>query len=64
MIGIDSEECPMDIRLKIWEKLSEEWKINILNYSYEEVYLKDLEQKINLMIKGRNVGRVIVNLEK
>ena len=64
LIGIDSEECPMDIRLKIWEKLSEEWKINILNYSYEEVYLKDLEQKINLMIKGRNVGRVIVNLEK
>ena len=54
----------MDIRLKIWEKLSEEWKINILNYSYEEVSLKDLEQKINLMIKGRNVGRVIVNLEK
>ena len=64
LIGVDSATCSMDARLKIWEKLSGEWKINNLNYIYEEISLSNLEQKINLMLKGENTGRVIVNLEK
>jgi len=64
LIGIDSAECPMDLRNIIWNKLSREWKINILNYLYEEVSLKELEQKIYLMLDGKHTGRIIVNLEK
>ncbi len=64
LIGIDSGACPMDIRLQIWKKLSGEWKINTLNYIYEEIFLKELERKIHLMLEGKNTGRVIVNLEK
>ena len=64
LVGIDSAECPMDYRTEIWKKLSGDWKINTLNYMYEEVSLRDLEQKIRLMIEGRNTGRIIVNLEK
>jgi acrylyl-CoA reductase (NADPH) len=64
LIGIDSAACPMETRLRIWKKLSEEWKINTLNYIYEEISLKELEKKINLMLEGRNAGRVIINLEK
>ena len=64
LIGIDSAACPMETRLKIWEKLSGEWKINTLNYMYEEISLKELGQKIDLMLEGKNMGRVIINLEK
>ncbi|MFZ0456722.1 MAG: YhdH/YhfP family quinone oxidoreductase [Ignavibacteriaceae bacterium] len=64
LIGIDSATCPMKTRLRIWEKLSGEWKINILNYIFEEISLKELEKKINLMLEGKNAGRVIINLEK
>ena len=63
LIGIDSGACPMDIRLRIWEKLSGEWKINVLNFLYEEISLKKLEEKIDLMLKGENIGRVIINLD-
>ncbi len=64
LIGIDSAACPMETRLRIWKKLSGEWKINTLNYMYEEISLKELERKINLMLEGKNTGRVIINLEK
>ena len=64
LIGIESAACPMETRLRIWEKLSGEWKINTLNYLYEEISLEELEKKITLMLKGKNIGRVIINLEK
>ncbi len=32
LIGIDSGACPMDIRLKIWKKLSGEWKIKYVKF--------------------------------
>ncbi|MEJ2613621.1 MAG: YhdH/YhfP family quinone oxidoreductase [Ignavibacteriaceae bacterium] len=64
LIGIDSAACPMETRSRIWNKLSGEWKINTLNYIYEEISLKELEKKINLMLVGKNAGRVIINLEK
>ena len=64
LVGIDSAECPMDYRTEIWNKLSGDWKINILNYMYEEVSLSELEQMIHLMLEGKNTGRTIVNLEK
>ena len=63
LIGIDSAACPMNTRLRIWEKLSGELKINELNYIYEEISLNQLDQKIHLMMEGKNTGRVIVNLE-
>lgn len=64
LVGIDSCACPMDTRLRIWKKLSGEWKINTLNYMYKEISLKELEEKINIMLEGKNIGRIIINLEK
>jgi acrylyl-CoA reductase (NADPH) len=64
LIGIDSATCPMELRLEMWRKLSGEWKINALNYIYEEISLDELEKKILLMLKGKNTGRIVVNLEK
>ena len=64
LVGIDSGACPMNTRLRIWKKLSGEWKINTLNYIYEEISLKQLSEKIDLMLEGKNVGRIIINLEK
>ena len=64
LVGIDSCACPMDKRLRIWERLSGEWKINTLNYMYEEISLNELSEKIDLMLEGKNTGRIIINLEK
>lgn len=64
LFGIDSGQTPMDTRLKIWELLSDEWKYNSLDKHVDEVSLETLNEKINLMLKGKIKGRVLVNLDK
>lgn len=63
LFGIDSVQCPMDIRLNIWEKLSSDWKISDLNDNVEEVSLEGLSKKIDMILEGKHKGRTIVNLD-
>lgn len=63
LLGIDSVECDMDTRIKIWENLANDWKIDNLADNVEEVALEDLNNKIDLMLEGNHTGRTIVNLE-
>ncbi|WP_246579068.1 YhdH/YhfP family quinone oxidoreductase [Alkaliphilus flagellatus] len=62
LFGIDSVQCPMDIRLKIWDKLSSDWKLNNLNDNVDEVSLEGLSKKIDMILEGTHKGRTIVNL--
>lgn len=62
LLGIDSQHCPMDLRAKIWEKLSQEWKFDLLAGIYEETDLHGLNEKIDLILKGELKGRTLVNL--
>ena len=64
LLGIDSAKCPMDARLKIWEKLSGDWKLNNLDDIIDEISLNELSNKIDLMLEGKSVGRVVINLDK
>jgi hypothetical protein len=52
----------MDLRKIIWNKLSGEWKINALENIITECSLEELNQKIDLILKGEISGRVLVNL--
>lgn len=63
LFGVDSVQCPMDTRLKIWEKLSLDWKPDNLNDNVDEVSLEGLIEKIDVILEGKNKGRTIVNLE-
>ncbi|GAA0178811.1 YhdH/YhfP family quinone oxidoreductase [Clostridium sediminicola] len=63
LCGIDSGETPMDIRLKLWALLSSEWKIPNLEHNVEEVSLEGLNEKIDMILKGKAKGRIIVNLD-
>jgi putative YhdH/YhfP family quinone oxidoreductase len=61
LLGIASAETPMDLRLKLWGKLSGEWKPDKLEYLYEEVTLEGLNEKIDLMLEGKITGRILIN---
>jgi len=37
LIGIDSANCPMPLRLKVWQKISGEWKIEHLDRLATEI---------------------------
>lgn len=64
LIGIASAECKMETRLKIWNKLSSEWKVDLSSLVNDEISLDQLNEKIDLILKGKITGRVIINLEK
>ena len=63
LFGIDSVQCPMNLRLEIWDKLSNEWKFDNLDKNVTEVSLEQLNHKIDMILQGKHKGRTIINLE-
>lgn len=63
LFGIDSVQCDMNLRLKIWDKLSLEWKPKNLNNSVNEISLEGLNEKIDMMLSGKHKGRTVINLQ-
>jgi len=61
--GIDSQNCPMDHRLQVWRKLAGEWKFSKLESLHKEVGLAGLNENIDLILKGKQKGRIVVDLD-
>ena len=62
LIGIDSQNCPMPLRKKIWQKIASEWKIDWLNTLTTEAPFDELENRIELMLQGKHIGRTIIKM--
>ncbi|MBU1344470.1 MAG: YhdH/YhfP family quinone oxidoreductase [Proteobacteria bacterium] len=63
LLGIDSQHCPMAFRSIVWEKLSSDWKFDLLETIYDEIFIDQLTDKIDSILKGELKGRTLVNLE-
>lgn len=64
LAGIDSQNCPGDHREQVWKKLATDWKPESLETLCREVGLNDLEQEIALILRGGQLGRIIVNMSR
>jgi putative YhdH/YhfP family quinone oxidoreductase len=62
LIGIDSQNYPMNYRKDVWEKLSDEWKPTQLEDTCSEIRLGEVESKFKLMLQGKLKGRTILKL--
>ncbi|MEA0552064.1 acryloyl-CoA reductase [Lysinibacillus irui] len=63
LLGIDSVYCPMDIRLKIWDRLATDFKpANIANFIQREVTLQQLPDVLPVLLKGQARGRFLVTM--
>ena len=61
LIGVDSVLCPLETRTRIWHKLAGEWKPKCLEKIVaEEIRLEQLGPRIQKILSGQMVGRVIV----
>lgn len=60
LLGIDSVQCPSDLRLQVWQKLAGDWKPEQLHDLVTEVSLEGLDEKIEAILKGAIKGRVLV----
>jgi len=63
LIGIDSAECPMAVRIPIWQKIATTWRLPTLERLATEISLKELDQHIERILQGKQRGRVILNLD-
>lgn len=61
LLGVDSVQCPMSLREDLWSKLATTWKLDLSSVT-TEVTLDGLEERIQLMLAGKHVGRTRIRL--
>lgn len=61
LVGIDSVEYPYALRVKLWQKLAAEWKLD-LDELASEITLDELPSHIEQILHGRSTGRVVVKI--
>ncbi|MFO7446557.1 MAG: YhdH/YhfP family quinone oxidoreductase [Ignavibacteriaceae bacterium] len=62
LLGINSAETTMDLRLYLWNKLSSDWKPDVLNDICTEHSLEELNNDIDLILQGKVRGRIVARL--
>jgi acrylyl-CoA reductase (NADPH) len=64
LLGVDSVEVPMTTRLRAWQKLARDWKLDLSKDLITECSLDELNPKIDRILKGGIRGRVVVDLSR
>jgi putative YhdH/YhfP family quinone oxidoreductase len=63
LVGVSSENCPHDIRAKLWQRLSTDWKPRHLeSICQREIGMSELPDIFEEMLAGKSAGRTIVKL--
>jgi acrylyl-CoA reductase (NADPH) len=63
LLGVDSVEVPMSTRVRTWQKLAHDWKLDLSDI-VSECSLEELTPKIDLLLQGGIRGRVVVDLSR
>lgn len=65
LLGIDSVNCPVDTRMAVWNKIASDWKLDYLDKLTTELPdLEALDERIDMILQGKNRGRAIVKVSK
>jgi putative YhdH/YhfP family quinone oxidoreductase len=62
LLGIDSQNCPMDVRRRVWARLAGPWRPANLELVAHERRLEELEPEVTRILQGEQRGRVVVRL--
>lgn len=63
LLGIDSVQCPVDVRRDVWTLLADEWENSKLASYTEECTLEELDEKFALILQGKLKGRTVVKIK-
>jgi NADPH:quinone reductase-like Zn-dependent oxidoreductase len=66
LLGIGAGQTPMSLRLKLWNKLMDEWNVvDKLPAIAKEIGLEELRDTyIDAILSGKTRGRVVVKLKE
>ena len=62
LCGIDSAESPLDLKENLWELLSNEWSLDLTNQT-KTVKITEIDKEIGKILKGEQVGRIVIEHE-
>lgn len=62
LLGIDSQHCPMALRQTLWQRLSTDWKPDMLESISQRITLRELSPRIDQILAGQLKGRTLVDL--
>jgi len=62
LLGINSAETNYNLRTKLWENLSGAWKPSVLENICTEHSLEELNSDIDLILRGKTRGRIVINM--
>ena len=57
--GIDSAESSIDLKSELWNLLSDEWSLDLVNQT-KTIKIDDVGSEINKILKGDQIGRVVI----
>lgn len=63
LVGIDSAECPYDLKVRLWNRLAGEWAPKSLDPLRREIALDEVPDALREMLRGNSRGRVVVRVE-
>jgi acrylyl-CoA reductase (NADPH) len=61
LLGIDSQSYPMVRREHLWQKLANEWKVNLEPLT-TEIMLENLDSSIEAILAGKTQGHTLVKI--
>ena len=64
LIGIDSAECPMDVRRMVWQRLSNDWRPDQLERLATDIDLEKVQSHLKGLLAGGGTGRTVVDMLK
>ena len=59
LIGIDSAESSIELKKHLWEKLADEWKLDLSDQT-KTIQLHELDSEIEKILNGLQLGRVVI----
>lgn len=62
LIGIDSATTGMPLRRQVWDRLADDWRPEGLHSLASEIAMGELDDHIERMLRGQQVGRRVVTL--
>ncbi len=62
VLGIDSVNCPMDIRAQLWNRMAGDLKPRHLLEAHKEITLQELPEALGQILQGKMRGRTVVGL--
>lgn len=62
LLGVNSAETPYQLRKAIWGNLASVWRMDVPDMMVKEIPLKDVDDYISKILKGKITGRVLIRI--